>query len=156
MQITIEYMILIPILIVQMFLFPIAVSGIMNHWADQRMELALDEAAGHVGSSIAQTYFSLNRTYIQECTIQSAVDVKPLIEGYTYIGNASLRTILDPELSTMKMLEITFKLVGSSISTTTEVTLGQNVEWTPSVFNSTAACLYATKSNDVIWLSFES
>jgi hypothetical protein len=156
MQVTIEYMILIPVLILEIFLFPIAVGGIMNHWVDERMTLTLDEAAGHVSSSIAQTYFSLNHTSIQACSLQTKLEVAPFIEGASYVGNATLRTVLDPEFSSSKVLDLTFRIVGTTISTTTSVTLGQNVEWTPSVFNSTAPCLNATKADDIVWLSFTS
>lgn len=62
MQATLEYMILIPILILQIFLFPIFVTSVVNNWVDQRRELALEEIAGHIGSSIQQIYYSLNHT----------------------------------------------------------------------------------------------
>jgi len=59
-HITIEYMIMVPVLILQIFLFPLTASWLMNIWADSRRTLALQEVASHLGSTIQQLYFSLN------------------------------------------------------------------------------------------------
>jgi len=148
-------MIMIPILIMQIFLFPLTASLIMNGWVDSRRTLALQETASHLGSSIQQLYSALNHATISAGTVTNKMDVPPFIEGYAYTGNATLRTALDPNSS--KILDITLKLMGASIEATASVTLGQNVEWQNSIFmsNSTYASINATKqSNGVIWLSF--
>ena len=156
-QITIEYMIMIPILIMQIFLFPLTAGLIMNGWVDSRRTLALQETAGHLGSSIQQLYSALNHATISAGTVTNKMDVPPFIEGYAYVGNATLRTALDPALNSSKILDITLRLMGASIEATASVTLGQNVEWQNSIFmsNSTYASINATKqSNGVIRLSF--
>jgi hypothetical protein len=157
-HITIEYMILIPILILQMFLFPIVVSGIMNTWVDSRRSLEIQEVASHLGSSIQQVYLSLNHTSIQAGTLTNTLDIPHFIEGYAYSGNATLEAVLgDQAFNSSKELSITLKYNGLGISTTASVILGQNVEWTSSTFssNSTNTCLNAEKyANGTIRLSF--
>jgi hypothetical protein len=85
------------------------------------------------------------------------MDVPPFIEGYAYVGNATLRTALDPALNSSKVLDLTLRLMGANIEATASVTLGQNVEWQNSTFmsNSTYASINAEKQlNGVIRLSF--
>jgi hypothetical protein len=147
---------MVPLLILQIFLFPFAASVVMNSWVDSRRTLALQETASHLGSSIQQTYLSLNYTAIPAAN----VDVPPFIEGYAYTGTATLRTVTEPA-SGSKVLELTLTFKGVEISTTATVTLGQNVEWREgySTFmsNSTSACLRAEKDGDsgAIKLYFE-
>jgi hypothetical protein len=157
-HVTIEYIIMVPLLILQIFLFPFAASLVMNTWVDSRRTLALQETASHLGSSIQQTYLSLNYTTISAGDVTNKLDVPPFIEGYAYTGTATLRTVTDPAPGS-KVLELTLTFKGVEISTTTTVTLGQNVEWKDSTFmsNSTSACLRAEKySNRTIKLSFGS
>jgi hypothetical protein len=144
MQITIEYMILIPVLILQLFLFPLTAGWIMNNWVDQRRNLELQEIASHLGSSIQQIYFSLNHTSIQAGKLSyTLVDLPPFVEGYAYTGNATLRTV-----QSNNVLDITLKFTGQDISTATSVTLGQNVQWITSSFDSMNAAITAEKLSD--------
>jgi hypothetical protein len=150
-------MILIPILILQIFLFPLTAGWIMNTWVDSRRTLALQEAASHLSSSIQQLYSSLNHATISAGAVTNKLDIPPFIEGYAYVGNATLRTALDPALNSSKVLDITLRLMGASIEATASVILGQNVEWQNSTFmsNSTFASINAEKQlNGVIQLSF--
>jgi hypothetical protein len=155
MHVTVEYMILIPVLIMQMFLFPIVVTSMMNQWVDSRQLLALQETASHMSSSIQQVYFSLNHTSILDGTLTTKLDVQPYIEGNSYSANASLRTVSGPSDSS-KVLDVTLFLAGTSVKTTTSVTLGQNVDWTDSIFmsNSNETCITAQKMGGEIQLSF--
>jgi hypothetical protein len=158
-QITIEYMIMIPILILQIFLFPLTAGWIMTTWTDSRQTLALQETASHVGSSIQQVYSALNHESISAGTVTNRLEIPSFIEGYAYKGNATLRTTLDPELNSSKVLDINLRFMGGRIVTMTSVTLGQNVEWDlDSAFmsNSTDANLIAEKMpNGTILMSFE-
>jgi hypothetical protein len=155
-QITIEYMIMIPMLILQIFLFPLTAGWIMNTWVDSRQTLALQENASHLGSSIQQVYSALNHVSISTGTVRSRLEVTPFIEGYAYRGNASLR---EAETNSSQFLDITLKFMGSNIETTTSVTLGSNVNWDPAssfYSNSTNANLVAVKmSNDTILMYLE-
>lgn len=156
-HITIEYMIMIPILIMQIFLFPLAASWLMNIWVDSRRTLALQEATSHLGSTIQQLYFSLNHETISAGTATYSPGLPPFIENHHYIGNATLQTVLDPTLNSSKVLELTLKLAKTSITVTTSVILGPNVLWRESTFmsNSTNVCVSAEKfPNGTICLYF--
>ncbi|MGB9778889.1 MAG: hypothetical protein ACPLW8_05740, partial [Candidatus Bathyarchaeales archaeon] len=155
--VTIEYVIMVPVLILQIFLFPLAASWLMNIWVDSRRTLALQEAASHLGSSIQQVYSALNHDSISAGTVTQKVDVPLFIENYPYVGNATLKTVLDPYLNSSKVLEITVRLATVGTTVTTSVILGQNVLWQESTFvsNSTNACIRAEKfANGTICLSF--
>ncbi len=156
-HITIEYIIMIPILIMQIFLFPLTATWLMNIWVDSRRTLALQEATSHLGSTIQQLYFSLNHETISAGTTTYLPGLPPFIENHHYIGNATLRTVLDPTLNSSKVLELTLKLAKTSITVTTSVILGTNILWQESTFvsNSTHACVSAEKfPNGTICLYF--
>jgi len=154
-------MIMIPILIMQIFLFPLTASWIMTVWVDSRQTLALQEVASHMGSSVHQVYSALNHESIAKGTIRSRLDVPAFIEGYAYTGNATLRA-LDSVPNSSQVLDITLRFVGSRIEASASVTLGENVAWQSSTFmsNSANASLIAQKYwNDtqqqyIILLSF--
>jgi len=155
-QITIEYMIMIPILILQIFLFPLTAGWIMSTWVDSRQTLALQETASHLGSSIHQMYSALNHESISAGAVTNRLEVPPFIEGFAYTGNASLRALVSAPNSS-QVLDITLRFIGGRIESTTSVTLGQNVAWQNSTFmsNSTYASIIAEKmSNGTILLSF--
>jgi hypothetical protein len=157
-QITIEYMIMIPILILQIFLFPLTAGWIMNTWVESRQTLALQEAASHLGSSVHQVYSALNHESISAGTVTNRLEVPPFIEGYAYTGNATLRALDPAAANSSQVLDITLRFKGSNIEASTSVTLGSNVAWDQdSAFmsNSTYASLIAEKMvNGTILLSF--
>jgi len=156
-HITIEYMIMIPILIMQIFLFPLTATWLMNIWVDSRRTLALQEATSHLGSTIQQLYFSLNHETISAGTATYSPGLPPFIENNHYTGNATLRTVSYPASNSSKVLELTLKLAKTSITVTTSVILGPNVLWRESTFmsNSTNACVSAEKlPNGTICLYF--
>jgi hypothetical protein len=143
-------------MILQIFLFPLTASWLMNIWVDSRRTLALQEVASHLGSTIQQLYFSLNHETISAGTATYSPGLPPFIENYNYIGNATLRTV-SGLVNSSKVLSITLTLAKTKITVTTLVTLGSNVLWRPSVFvsNSTSAIVSAEKlSNGTIRLYF--
>lgn len=154
-QITIEYMIMIPILILQIFLFPLTAGWIMATWTDSRQTLALQETASYLGSSVHQVYSALSHESISAGSVTNRLEFPTFIEGYAYNGSASLR---DP-VSDSKVLDITLTFMGGSIKTTTSVTLGPNVAWDANsqfMSNSSYASLIAEKmANGTILMSFE-
>jgi hypothetical protein len=155
-HITIEYMIMVPVMILQIFLFPLTANWLMNIWVDSRRTLALQDAASHLGSTIQQLYFSLNHETISTGTATYSPGLPPFIEDYNYIGNATLRKV-SASADSSKVLSITLTLAKTKIIVTTLVTLGSNVLWRPSVFvsNSTNAIVSAEKlSNGTIRLYF--
>lgn len=156
-HVTIEYVIMIPILVLQIFLFPLTAGWLMNIWVDSRRTLALQDAASHLGSTIQQLYFSLNHETISAGTTTYSPGLPPFIENYHYIGTTALRTVSDPELNSSKVLELTLTLASTGTTITTLVILGPNVLWRESTFisNSTRACVSAEKfPNGTICLYF--
>ena len=147
-HITIEYVIMMPILILQIFLFPLTAGWLMNVWVNSRRSLALQDVASHLGSTIQQLYFSLNHETISAGKATYLPGLPPFIEDFPYVGNATLRTVLDPALNSSKVLELTVRLVSTTDMVNTQVILGPNVSWKESVFmsNSTNACVSAEKN----------
>jgi hypothetical protein len=138
-------MIMIPVLILQIFLFPIAVTSIMNVWVDSRRNLALQDAASHLGSAIQQLYFSMNHATVPPNTILTdSPGLPPFIEDHYYEANATLRTISQPALNSGKVLEITLSLEKAGQAVTTSVLLGSNTVWQDSTFVSNSSYAYIT------------
>ncbi len=73
-SITIEYMIMIPVLILQIFIFPLTASVIMNTWTDSRMTIELQETAGHMSSSIQQLYYTINHGSMSNGSMKITLD----------------------------------------------------------------------------------
>jgi hypothetical protein len=156
-HITIEYVILLPLLVLQIFLFPLTANWLMNTWVDSRRMLALKEAGGNLGSTIQQVYFSLNHQSISIGTVTQRANIPPLIENYPYNATAILKSTLGSTLNSSKVLEISLRLGTIGINATTSVILGQNVLWQESTFESysTNACIRADKlANGTIRFSF--
>ena len=154
-QITIEYMIMVPILILQIFLFPLTASLIMNSWVDSRQNLALQETASYVGSSIHQIYLALSHESLSSGLVTNRLELSPLVEGHVYTGNATLRASPDPNSS--RILDINLYIVDTEIVAKASVTLGQDVEWQNSSFKSNSAypSIYAEKlPSGILRLSF--
>jgi len=146
-HITIEYMIMMPVLILQIFLFPLAANLLMNIWVDSRRTIALQDAASHLGSAMQQLYFSLNHETISTGKVTYSPGLPPFIENNYYVGTATLRTVLDPTLNSSKTLELTVTLANTGTTVHASVILGPNVQWQDSDFvsNSTNACISAEK-----------
>ena len=154
-NITIEYMILIPILILQIFLLPFAAGLFMNYWSTSSDTLALNAASTHLSSSIEQLYFFLNNPTVSSGTVTNNLGIPQYIGNYAYVGTATLSSVSGS--GSEKVLELTLTLIGSTISTTTPITLGENAQWLNSTFmsNSNSAFISGNKeSNDTILLSF--
>jgi hypothetical protein len=148
---------MIPVLIAQIFLFPLEASVLMNVWVDSRRTLALRDATSHLGSAIQQLYLSLNHPTIPSNTIlKNYPGLPPLIENYHYQANATLRTTLEPSLNSSKVLDITLTLATFGTKVTTSVVLGSNVFWQDSTFISSSpnACITAEKLGETIRLRF--
>lgn len=155
-HVTIEYVIMLPILILQIILFPLTASWIMNIWVESRRSLALEEVAGHLGSTIQQVYFTLNHATVSELKFIQKPEVPQFIEDIPYIVSATLKTVQSSPNSS-RILELTLKLKGAGTTVKTTVLLGQNAVWQESTFisNSANACIQAEKySNGTIGLRF--
>jgi hypothetical protein len=127
----------------------------MGYWTRSSNNLALQDAASELGSSVQQLYFSMSHASIPSGNVSSKLNIPVYIGNYAYTGNA---TLLSPSGSNAaRVLSVTLKFNGLAGSATTSVALGQNVQWQNSVFvsNSTTACLNAYKySNGTVLLYF--
>jgi hypothetical protein len=156
-NITIEYMILIPLLILQIFLLPYAASAMMSCWTTSSETITLQDAASHLGSSIQQFYLFVNNPALSSTTVTNSLGVPAYINGKAYIGKASLAPVSGS--GSEQVLNLTLSLTGSSISTYSIVDLGQNAKWKPSgttfMSNAPSPCINALKySNGTILLYF--
>ena len=144
---------MVPILLMQVLLIPVATGWMMDVWVDRRRETALQDVASHVGSTIQQLYLSLNREETGAGTVTQASNVPQFIESTPYVIDASDRRV---ENSTI--IDLHLALMGTSITATTYVTLGSNaLLGTQRTFisNSTTACIKVEKfSNGTLSFSF--
>lgn len=153
-HVTIEYMIMIPVLIAQIFLFPFLATAIMDTWADSSSTLELQETAAYIGSSIQQLYFTMNQESMTNGAVKINLAIPPSIEGHVYTTTLRHMTHLD---TSYEVMNVTLILVGTKAHASTLVTLGQNVDWQENLaFNSTSNSLnlIANKTVNSIWLSF--
>ena len=157
-HVTIEHMIMIPLLILQIFLFPLEASIIMNVWVNSRRTLALQDVASHLGSAVQQLYFSLNHPTIPVNTnLTDSPGLPPFIDNHGYEGKATLKAALGAILNSSQVLEITLTLATTGTTADSSVVLGSNVVWQDSTFksNSTNACISARKlPNQTVSLQF--
>lgn len=151
-HVSMEYAIMAPILLVQVILIPMATSWMLDVWVTRRRETALQDVASHMGTTIQQLYFSLNREEISVGTTTQASKVPAFIESIPYVVTASNRTI-----GNSTIIDLYLALMRTGVSTTTRITLGPNVVWQQSTFvsNSTDACIIVEKfSNNTLSFSF--
>jgi hypothetical protein len=131
----------------------------MNTWVNSRRNLALQNVASHLSSTIQQLYFSLNHATMQAGTATYSPGLPPSIEDLFYTATAQLRPTATATPNSSNILDIDVILVGTNNAVTTSVTLGPNVNWGNSVFksNSTQAAVTAQKfSNGTVSIWFES
>jgi hypothetical protein len=157
LQVTVEYMIMIPVMILQIFLFPYVAVLIMDNWNDSRQTVELQETAAQLGSTIQQMYYTINRASVSSgsATMKIDIDIPHAIENQPY--TVTLQNIADLD-SSYHVMNITLRFVGSTVSTSNLVTLGDNVNWVDSLtFNSASdgLCLVATKTASTISLTLE-
>ena len=151
-HVSLEYVIMVPILIVQVILIPVATGWMMDVWVSRRRENELRDVASHMGTTIQQLYFSLNREEIIAGTTTQTPEVPPSIEFLPYYITASSQKY---ENSTL--IDLNLALTGTDITVMTRVTLGPNVLWQDSTFlsNSTNPCVIVEKfSNGTLSFSF--
>jgi hypothetical protein len=144
---------MVPVLLMQVLLIPMATVWMIDVWIDQRKETALQDVASHLGSTIQQLYLSLNREEAGAGTVTQASNAPQFIESIPYEVDASDRRV---ENSTI--IDLHLALVGTSITATTHVTLGSNALLGPQrtfMSNSTSACIMVEKfSNGTLSFSF--
>lgn len=156
-RVAIEYVIMIPILLLQITVFPLAASQMTSSWANERRQVALQEAANYLGSTIQQLYLSLNQEEIQAGTVIQASTLPPTIELYPYTAVGELGPPLDPlDPDSARVLTLNLMLQGVPEAAKATVILGPNVEWDGGVFNSASlnASIKVVKKDGTLYFSF--
>jgi hypothetical protein len=146
-------MIMIPVLILQIFLFPIVASSIMDNWSTAQRTLELQQNAGHLSSTIQQLYYTVNRID-EDCQMNLHLDIEQP-EQYAY--TVTLWHVNAPETS-YKIMNVSLSAAGTRSSAFSLVTLGSEVNWADGLhFSSTdgSVDLYASRVGGVITLTLE-
>ena len=146
-HITIEYTILIPVLFIQIIVFPFVANTMAMTWADSHREVELQDAASRLASTIQQLYLCINREEISAGNITQASTLPSTIQSYSYKATGSLRTA-----NSSKVLTLLLELQGTTTTTATATAvLGSNALWVEeSVFqsNSLNASIKVQKFDD--------
>ena len=147
-SVTIEYVILIPLLFSQMIVFPFVASTMTSNWQDSQRDVALQEVANHLTSTIQQLYLTVNRDEILAGSITQVSTLPVTVASYPYDATGSLST--PSELGSVKILTVTLTLDEMGNTVTAAAVLGNNVNWTDSTLrsNSADASIHVNKSED--------
>jgi len=148
----IEYAIMAPILLLQVIFLPVATTWMMDYWGVKRMETTLQDVASHLGTTVQQLYYSLNRDDVLPGKVTQILDIPEYIESNPYTITASSLKI---ENSTA--IDLNLALMQHEVTARVRTVLGSNALLTPSSFasNSTAAHMSVEKfANGTIRFSF--
>ena len=135
-SVTIEYVILIPLLFTQVIIFPLVASTMTSHWQETQLAIELQDAADHIVGTIQQLYLSVNGDEILTGTVTQASPVPVTIASYPYTVAGQLS---DPVDGSAKVFTVILTL-DNDVATTVSASavLGTNVQWFDSSFRSTS------------------
>jgi hypothetical protein len=148
-------MIMIPVMILQIFLFPFVATMLMDNWASSRQTLELQETAGKLSSTIQQMYYTINRASVSSSSaaMKVALDFPKTIENQAYTVTLLKITNLD---FSYRVMNVTLRLINGDCFASSLVTLGDNIDWQDNLsFSSTTSniVLTATKTDNAIVLT---
>ena len=124
---------MVPVLLLQVLLIPMAVGWMIDVWAVRRREIALQDVASHMGTAMQQLYFSLNNEEVSAGTTTHSPEVPPFIESIPYVIAAS-----DRKVENSTIIDMSLALMGTGTTVVSGVTLGPNVLWQQSAYMSNA------------------
>ena len=153
-SVTIEYVILIPLLFTQVIVFPFVASTIASNWQDSQRDVELQDAANHLASTIQQLYLTMNRDEVLECTVTQASPVPVTVGSYPYNATGSLSSLSE---NSTRILSVTLTLDEVGNRATASAVLGPNVNWENSTLRSTSTDAYIQVqkfSNGTVAFSF--
>lgn len=148
-HVAIEAVLMTPLLVVQILVFPYVASTMSSYWANATRDVTLQETASQIGSTIQQLYLSLDRIEVSTGTITQASTFPTEIDGHSYTVKGSLRTSLNPSSGKVLTLNLTLQGLGNSVAAQTS--MGSNVLWNEtSTFYSSSpnASIKVQKSTD--------
>jgi hypothetical protein len=148
----IEYAIMAPILLLQVLFLPVATAWMMDYWGAKRMETTLQDVASHLGTTVQQLYYSLNRDDVLPGEVTQTLNVPEYIESTPYtITTSSLK------IENSTAIDLHLALLHHEVTARVRTVLGSNARLSPSSFtsNSTATHLSVEKfANGTIHFSF--
>ena len=152
-NVTIEYVILIPLLFTQVIVFPYVASTMASNWQNSQIDIELQTAANHLVSTIQQLYMTLNSEAILAGTVTHESPLPLTIGLYPYTAIGSLN---DPPDNFAKVLTVTLTLDELGNTATASTVLGDNVNWIPSTLrsNSVDGYIVIQKDADILTFSF--
>lgn len=155
--VAIETVILAPLLILQIFLFPMVATTMTSYWTNNSRQVAVQDTANQLADVIQQLYISINAKEVMSGTIMWTSTLPKEVVSYPYNANGTLHTSLGSSSSEILILQVT--LLGVGNTATAQVTFGSNVLWNQtSIFHSdslTAAIQVQKKSDGTISFSFK-
>lgn len=155
-HVAIEAVILTPLLVIQILVFPFVASTISSYWAGEARDMTLQEAASQIGDAIQQLYLAASRIEVTPGTITQASTFPTEIAANQYVARASLKTPLNANSGKFLVLNVTLQNLGNTA--TAQTSLGSNVLWNEkSVFYSSSpnASIKVQKfANATLLLSF--
>ena len=154
-SVTIEYVLLIPLLFTQVLVFPLVASTMTSNWQNSQRAIELHDVADHLASTIQQLYLTTNRDEIFVGTVTQVSTLPVTVASYSYNVTGSLSIPSDPNSTRILTVTLTLEEVGNTV--TAAAVLGPNVKWTPSVLesSSSSASINVQKlSNSTLVFSF--
>ena len=150
-NITIEYVILIPILFSQVILFPYVASTMASSWENSQRDIELQNTADHLVSTIQQLYLTINGEDILIGTVTHESPLPITVGPYPYVVTGALS---DPPDNSAKVLTLTLILDEVGNTATASTVLGVNVNWLPSTLRSNSADAYIKVEKEAEDLTF--
>jgi hypothetical protein len=156
-HVAIETVIMAPLLILQIFVFPMVATTMTSYWTNNSRQVAVQDTANQLADVIQQLYVSINTNEVLNGTITWTSTLPEEVVSYPYNANGTLHTSLGSNSSEILILQVT--LLGVGNTATAHATFGPNVLWNQTaVFHSaslTAAIQVQKKSNGAISFSFK-
>jgi hypothetical protein len=136
-SVTIEYVIMIPLLFTQVILFPLVASTMTSNWQNSQRNIELQATADHMASTIQQLYLTINSQDVLTGSVTQASTLPTTVASYPYTATGSLSDPPDPGATKILTVTLTLDDVGNTVMA--KAILGPNVQWTESTFRSTSA-----------------
>jgi len=154
-SVTIEYVIMIPLLLTQVIIFPFVASTMTSNWQNSQRNVELQDTADHLASTIQQLYLTINSQDVLACNVTQASTLPLTVASYPFTATGSLNN--PPDHGATKILRVTLTMDDVGNTASANAVLGPNVQWTESTFRSTSsdASIIVTKfSNGTLSFSF--
>ena len=153
-SVTIEYVILIPLMFTTVIVFPFVASRITTENQEYQLSIELQNVADHMASTIQQLYLTVNGEEILTGTVTQESPVPVTVGSYPYTVEGSLSNSGD---GSAKVFTAFLALDDIDITVTASAVLGPDVLWTDSTLRSTsfdASIIIEKHSNGTIGFSF--